>query len=168
MLQAKEDARDVWRGGFVAMLTDAWQDVRFGIRMLIKNPAFSLIVIAVLSLGIAGNAAIFSLFKGIALKPLPGVARLGDQLACCLAARSTAAHRRVAPRLSRHHGTRQAFDDLTASMMIFASVGRGADAKRVSPNSSPAITSRRSASARSSGARCCRRTMWRRASIRWR
>jgi len=73
VLQAKEDARQVWRGGGAAWLTDLWQDVRFGTRMLIKNPAFSLVVIAVLSLGIAGNAAIFSLFKGLALKPLPGV-----------------------------------------------------------------------------------------------
>ena len=55
------------------MVADVWQDVRFGTRMLIKNPGFSLVVIAVLSLGIAGNAAIFSLFKGLALKPLPGV-----------------------------------------------------------------------------------------------
>ncbi len=55
------------------MVTDVWQDVRFGARMLVKNPGFSLVVIAVLSLGIAGNAAIFSLFKGLALKPLPGV-----------------------------------------------------------------------------------------------
>lgn len=73
VLQAKEEARHIWRGGLVAMVTDVWQDVRFGARMLIKNPAFSLVVIAVLSLGIAGNAAVFSLFKGIALKPLPGV-----------------------------------------------------------------------------------------------
>jgi hypothetical protein len=78
VLQAREDARQVWRGGLVAMLTDVWQDVRFGARMLIKNPAFSLVVIAVLSLGIAGNAAIFSLFKGLALKPLPGVEKSSE------------------------------------------------------------------------------------------
>src|SRR5262245_55863381 len=53
-LQMKEDARDVWRGRLVALVADLWQDVRFGVRMLVKNPGFSLIVIAVLSLGIAG------------------------------------------------------------------------------------------------------------------
>src|SRR4029450_4236085 len=63
VLQAKEAARDVWRGGLVAMLADVWQDVRFGARMLVKNPAFSLVVIAVLSLGIAGNAEIFRLVQ---------------------------------------------------------------------------------------------------------
>ena len=74
VLQTKEDARQVWRGG-------AGRDGRStsgrtcasASACSIKNPGFSLVVIAVLSLGIAGNAAIFSLFKGIALKPLPGV-----------------------------------------------------------------------------------------------
>ena len=37
-LQAREDARQVWRGGFVALVSDLWQDARFGARMLIKNP----------------------------------------------------------------------------------------------------------------------------------
>ena len=96
VLQAKEEAREVWRGGLVALVTDVWQDVRFGVRMLFKNPGFSLVVIAVLSLGIAGNAAIFSLFKGLALKPLPGVARL---VASCPSARPH--HRRP-----RHSGCR--------------------------------------------------------------
>ena len=73
VLQAKEGARQVWRGGLVAMLIDVMQDARFGIRMLVKNPGFSLIVIGVLTLGIAGNAAVFSMFKGLALKPIPGV-----------------------------------------------------------------------------------------------
>ena len=81
----------VWRGGLVALVTDVWQDVRFGVRMLVKNPGFSLVVIAVLSLGIAGNAAIFSLFKGLALKPLPGVRDSATSSPCCSAAPSTAA-----------------------------------------------------------------------------
>src|SRR5688500_3567395 len=47
VLQTREDARQVWRGGLVAMVIDIWQDVRFGARMLIKKPGFSLVVIAV-------------------------------------------------------------------------------------------------------------------------
>ena len=131
VLQAKEDARQVWRGGAAAMLTDIWQDVRFGARMLIKNPAFSLVVIAVLSLGIAGNAAIFSLFKGIALKPLPGVrnsATASVLLSRTLDGRgigvSVPDYRDIAAR-------QQSFQELTASMMMFASLGRGVDAQRV-------------------------------------
>src|SRR5688500_20214100 len=72
-LQAQEDARQVWRGSAVAMLIDVMQDMRFGVRMLFKNPGFSLVVIGVLTLGIAGNATVFSMFKGLALKPTPGV-----------------------------------------------------------------------------------------------
>ena len=48
--------------------------------MLVKSPAFSLTVIAVLALGIGLNTAVFTLLKSLALSPLAGVdgsARLG-------------------------------------------------------------------------------------------
>ncbi|HEX8029399.1 MAG TPA: ABC transporter permease [Vicinamibacterales bacterium] len=131
VLQAKEDARGVWRGDLVASVTDLWQDVRFGVRMLIKNPAFSLVVIVVLSLGIAGNAAIFSLFKGLALKPLPGV-RDSSQLAVLLG--RTADGRGIGVSIPDYRYIKEhdrAFEDLTASSMIFANVGHGSNAERV-------------------------------------
>jgi len=130
-LQMREDVRDVWRGGFVALLVDAWQDVRFGTRMLIKNPGFSLVVIAVLSLGIAGNAAIFSLFKGLALKPLPGVR---DSATSSVLLGRTIDGRGIGLSVQDYRdlsAQQQSFESLTASMMIFASVGRGVDAQRV-------------------------------------
>jgi macrolide transport system ATP-binding/permease protein len=131
VLQAKENARHVWRGGFVAMLMDVWQDVRFGTRMLVKNPAFSLVVIAVLTLGIAGNAAIFSLFKGLALKPLPGVrdsASLSVMLGRSIDGRGIGLSLPDYRYFRDHH---PAFRSLTASSMVFASLGRGVDAQRV-------------------------------------
>ena len=131
VLQAQEDARQVWRGGGVAALLDVWQDVRFGVRMLVKNPGFSLVVIAVLTLGIAGNAAIFSLFKGLALKPLPGVTR-SSQLAVVLG--RTTDGRAIGVSLPDYRYIKEhdrAFVDLTASSMIFASVGLGANAERI-------------------------------------
>jgi len=130
-LQAREEARQVWRGGAVAVLIDIWQDVRFGVRMLFKNPAFSLVVIAVLSLGIAGNAAVFSLFKGLALKPLPGV-RDSSQLAVMLSRTSSGRTMGLSVpdyRYIKEHD--RAFVELAGSVMIFAAVGRGADAERV-------------------------------------
>ena len=130
-LQMREDVRDVWRGGFVALLVDAWQDVRFGTRMLIKNPGFSLVVIAVLSLGIAVNAAIFSLFKGLALKPLPGVR---DSATSSVLLGRTIDGRGIGLSVQDYRdlsAQQQSFESLTASMMIFASVGRGVDAQRV-------------------------------------
>jgi predicted permease len=132
VLQAQEDARQVWRGGAVAMLMDVIQDVRFGVRMLFKNPGFSLVVIAVLTLGVAGNAAVFSLFKGLALKPIPGVRDSGT-LAVMLSRTGTARPIGLSVpdyRYIREHD--RAFLDLAASCMIFASAGLGADAERVS------------------------------------
>jgi putative ABC transport system permease protein len=63
---AKEDSREVWGLRLVEIL---WQDLRYGLRMMLKRPGFTLIAIGMLAIGIAANTTIFSVADALILRP---------------------------------------------------------------------------------------------------
>ncbi len=78
-----EKCRDV-RG--LGLLEGSIQDARFGLRMLRQNPAFALVAIFTLALGIGVNTAMFSILNTVLLRPLPYEA--GDRLVSVAGTRS--------------------------------------------------------------------------------
>ncbi len=66
--QVKEDCREA-RG--ISFLESLGQDLRYGMRMLVKSPVFTAVIILTLALGIGANTAIFTLVNAVMLRSIP-------------------------------------------------------------------------------------------------
>jgi predicted permease len=126
---AREATRHAWGGAWKDWVIDFTQDVRYAVRVLGRSPGYTVIVVAVLALGIGANVSVFSLFKGIALKPIPGVE--GSARLAVLVARTDAG--RILPlsypdfRDLRERG----FADFAGTSMENYSLGLGNRGERV-------------------------------------
>ena len=84
--QIKETAREqrIWRWA-----DEFIQDTRFGVRMLLRSPGFSILAILCLTLGIGTNAAVLSWIEGILVRPYPLVAHQDRMFALNATTRGT-------------------------------------------------------------------------------
>jgi predicted permease len=126
-----EDARRVWIPWWLEALQVQASDVRYAIRALAKNRLFAATVVAVLSVGIGLNAAVFTMLKGIAFSPIAGVEG-SARLAVIFAETSAGRPVRISyPDYQHLRDHDRAFMGLFGSAFAKVNLGRGRNARQI-------------------------------------
>src|SRR6266536_1514356 len=128
----QEAARRVWMPWWLELLHDQVSDVRYAVGALAKNPAFSLTVVGVLTLGIGLNATVFTMLKSMAIAPLAGVA--GSAKLASIH-RETTSGRAVALSYPDYQYVRdhdRAFTGLMGSSLTTVGLGKGRGSRSLS------------------------------------
>jgi len=126
-----EAARRVWTPSWLDAARDFANDVRYAIRSLAKNPAFSFTVMGVLTLGIGLNATAFTMLKSFSLSPLAGVDKSAE-LMVLLGETSTGRQLAVSyPDYQYLRDHDEAFATLFGSRLMTAGLGRGRGARSI-------------------------------------
>ena len=110
---------EIYQMNTIRFFDTTWLDFRYGLRLLRRNPAFSIVAILTLALGTGANAAIFQLVNSVRLRPLP-VDRPQDLVWVSI---DTHERGRVGWRMSRRGNMSQAvWDGLKREQQAFAQV----------------------------------------------
>ena len=120
----------------MTLFSDCWQDLRYSIRTLRKNPSFAVVAISALALGIGVNTGIFSILNAVALRPLP-VADAGKVVSVYQSFRGKFGRNSrnsisyfSYPEYLNYRDNNHVFSGVAVSVDATASLG-GADARRI-------------------------------------